>query len=142
VTATVVVVLDLVVGYVARVRLPSMGRPSWGPIQLALSHNGGVSFSWLQHAPLLALALSLLVGIALVAVGLRCEPGQPALGLGLVLGGGAANAADRLAATTHQVTDYLVVPGWFVCNVADVANTLGVVLLLVVMVRGRNVLAK
>ncbi|MGB7104694.1 MAG: signal peptidase II, partial [Acidimicrobiales bacterium] len=77
-----------------------------------------------------------------VVVGLRANRGAPTIGFGLLIGGGIANVIDRLAATPHEVTDFVAVGSFPVFNLADVAITLGFVVLIVAALRGEGLLAR
>lgn len=59
--------------------------------------------------------------------------------LSMIIGGGLSNLLDR-ALHDGRVSDFLGLSTWFVCNGADIAITLGVVLLLVSFCSGRKVL--
>jgi signal peptidase II len=96
-----------------------------GPVWLRLVYNEGVSFSMGRHWPLLAqiVAFVLLVG---VAVGMaRAAAGWSSVGFGLMLGGGAANALDRLTSLPHHVTDFIAIGSFPVFNMADACVTCG-----------------
>jgi signal peptidase II len=67
---------------------------------------------------------------------------MPAIGFGLLLGGGLANVVDRLVASPHRVTDFIAVSSFPVFNLADVAITLGFVILMVAALRGEPLLAR
>ncbi len=99
-------------------------------IDLELSHNRGIAFGALTDLPpgVLYGGVSALVLILLVAV-LRGWPQEfPAAG-GLLLGGAVGNLGNRLL--SGQVTDFVAVPHFAVFNLADVAITFGIVLLVV-----------
>jgi signal peptidase II len=74
------------------------------------------------------------------AIGLQAAPGWPAVGFGLLIGGGVANVVDRLAARPHQVTDFVAVGSFPVFNLADAAITVGFVVLLVTALSGDRLL--
>jgi signal peptidase II len=105
-----------------------------GPIGLTLSHNQGVAFGLASGsaAPLIAFAL---VALAFVAVMLARNPGAPGMwvAVGLVAGGALGNLADRLRA--GAVTDYVEIGSWPPFNLADMAITVGVVLLALILLR-------
>jgi signal peptidase II len=104
-------------------------------VELLLSHNKGVSFSFLrfvddaQRWPL--------VGLSLLACGLfgwwlsRVPSGRPflAIGLALIIGGALGNVLDR--ARTGSVIDFVHVSygtwSFAVFNLADAAITIGVI---------------
>ena len=105
-----------------------------GPIGLTLSHNRGVAFGLAggSVAPLVAFAL---VALAFVGVLLARNPAKPWMwvAVGLVAGGALGNLADRLR--QGAVIDYIEVGSWPPFNLADVAITLGVLLLALIFLR-------
>lgn len=109
---------------------------------LQLKFNGGVSFSINQSGPLVTTIATTLVAAIVVVVGLNANRGLPALGFGLLIGGGLANVLDRLAATPHMVTDFVAVSSFPVFNLADAAITLGFVVLMVSALRGERLLQR
>lgn len=125
----------------AAVRLLRPGAPvavlgSW--LRLNLTHNPGAAFGLLP-ANWMLLALGSLVCLTVVlcvalAGGLVRHP-ERALALGLILGGALGNLYDRLR--TKGVIDFIDLRVWPVFNVADIAITAGVGLLLLRMARGR-----
>jgi len=76
-----------------------------------------------------------------LVVGLRARRGLPAIGFGLLIGGGVANIVDRLSATPHQVTDFIALGSFPVFNLADVAITAGFITLLAAALTGEKLLA-
>src|SRR5207237_6521716 len=100
-------------------------------VDLVLTRNSGISYGLFQHDS--AAARWLLLGISVLAVVLlviwlaRTHTRLTALALGLIIGGAAGNAIDRLAygwvvdfvlfylATTHGRWN------WYVFNLADAA---------------------
>jgi signal peptidase II len=75
-------------------------------------------------------------------VGLNAAPGISAVGFGLLIGGGAANVIDRLAASPHRVTDFISLGSFPVFNVADVCITAGFLVLLITAVRGERLVGR
>ena len=98
-------------------------------LRLELGHNSGVAFGALDAAPdwTIAGATALLVAGLLVAAQRGLLPLSPS-GTGLLVGGGVANLIDRLG--DGRVTDFIDPPRWPAFNLADVAITLGVLLIL------------
>jgi signal peptidase II len=99
-----------------------------GAVQLDVGFNSGVAFGVLAGAPsavvLAAVAVAALAFIVLLAWGV----GRPAAPVAALLAGGAlANLVDR--AGDGRVTDFIEFPRWPAFNVADVAITVGVGLL-------------
>ena len=85
---------------------------------------------------------TVVIAVVVVVVGLRANSGSPSIGFGLLIGGGVANVIDRLAATPHEVTDFIAVGSFPVFNAADVAITLGFLVLIAAAIRGERLLAR
>lgn len=99
-----------------------------GPLQLTLSHNRGVAFGLAGGGGAL---LILFAAVALGVIGYlfartAARPGMW-VAAGLLGGGALGNLADRVRA--DAVTDYIDVASWPAFNLADIAITLGVLLL-------------
>jgi signal peptidase II len=104
-------------------------------LELVLSYNKGISFSWFRFAD--DVQRWPLVGLSILASGLlgwwlsRVPSGRPilAMGLALILGGALGNMLDR--ARIGSVIDFVHVyyKAWSfaVFNVADAAITIGVI---------------
>jgi len=104
-------------------------------VELVLSYNKGISFSWFQFAA--DVQRWPLVGLSMLASGLlgwwlsRMPPGRPILatGLSLILGGAVGNMLDR--ARIGSVIDFIhfFYKAWSfaVFNFADTAITMGVI---------------
>ncbi len=103
-------------------------------IDLRLSHNPGIAFGSLTDLPpgVLYVGISLLVVVLAVAV-LRGWPKESPVAGGLLLGGAVGNLGNRLL--EGHVTDFVAVPHFSVFNLADVAITFGIVLLVLAGVR-------
>lgn len=99
-----------------------------GPLQFTLAHNRGVAFGLASGGGVLLVALTL---TALVFVGILFarDPTRPGMwiAIGLLAGGALGNLVDRVRA--GEVTDYIDLLSWPPFNLADVAVTLGVVVL-------------
>jgi signal peptidase II len=99
-----------------------------GPLSFTLAHNRGVAFGLASGGGAALVALTV---VALVFVGLLFarNPTRPGMwvAFGLLAGGALGNLADRVRA--DAVTDYIDVFSWPPFNLADVAITLGVVVL-------------
>ncbi len=109
---------------------------------LRLRFNSGISFSINSSGPIVTTVATLVVAVIVVLVGVNSNRGLPAIGFGLLIGGGVANVIDRLAATPHEVTDFIAVSTFPVFNVADIAITLGFILLMIAAVRGDRLMAR
>jgi len=97
-------------------------------------HNDGVAFGFLGGGGAIVLvvtcaALALLIGF------FARNPGRALLWLptGMLLGGAVGNLIDRLR--QGYVTDFIELPHWPSFNVADIAITCGVVVLVLVLER-------
>jgi signal peptidase II len=99
-----------------------------GPLELTLSHNRGVAFGLAGGAGI-GLVLVTVAALGLIAYLFARDPGRRGMWLatGLVAGGALGNLADRIRA--DQVTDYIDVASWPPFNLADIAITLGVLLI-------------
>lgn len=105
-----------------------------GPLSLTLSHNRGVAFGLAGGG---GVVLILLAALALGVIGYlfgrsATRPGMW-VAAGLLAGGALGNLADRVRA--DEVTDYIDVGSWPAFNLADVAITCGVVLLVLLYFR-------
>lgn len=99
-----------------------------GPLDLTLSHNSGVAFGLASGGGVALVALTL-VALVFVGVLFARNPGRPWMwvAVGLLAGGAFGNLIDRVRA--DAVTDFVDVLSWPPFNLADVAITLGVVVL-------------
>jgi signal peptidase II len=105
-----------------------------GPLGLTLSHNAGVAFGLAggAGAPLILITLA---ALAVVAYLFARNPARPWMWVatGLLAGGAIGNLVDRIRA--DAVTDFVDLPPWPPFNLADVAITAGVLLLVFVYLR-------
>ena len=137
VSALLVLALDLLLKQIPlgpeRVLIP-------GLLGLTRVQNTGVAFGLLKGSPVLNLVLSGLIILGMLIVLLRQDLTRyQALGAGLILGGALGNLVDRLI--NGYVTDYLqlLFIHFPVFNLADVAVTLGALLLVVhILLGGRK----
>jgi signal peptidase II len=109
---------------------PGQSLPVLGPaMSLTYAQNTGGAFSLAQGGTAVLAAVSLVVVAALVVYGLRAPLGsrRAAWGLSLVMGGAVGNLIDRAA--RGFVVDFLDFHFWPVFNMADIAITVGVVLI-------------
>jgi signal peptidase II len=99
-----------------------------GPLGLTLSHNRGVAFGLADGAgtPLIVLTV---LALGVVAFFFSRNPTRPKMWIaaGLLAGGALGNLADRVRA--DAVTDFVDLPPWPPFNLADVAISAGVLLL-------------
>jgi signal peptidase II len=105
-----------------------------GPLGLTLSHNRGVAFGLAGGAGV-RLVLFAVVALGVVGFLFARDPTRPgmAAAAGLLAGGALGNLADRVRA--DAVTDYVDLPRWPPFNLADVAITAGVLLLVLIYLR-------
>ncbi len=99
-----------------------------GPLDLTLSHNSGVAFG-LASGGGTRLVIVTLLALAVVGYLFSRDPTRPGMWIatGLLAGGAIGNLADRIRA--DAVTDYIEIGNWPAFNLADVAVTVGVLLL-------------
>jgi signal peptidase II len=140
--ALVVTVIDALTKYWARHHLAHHAEHIIGPLWLRLEYNTGISFSIDHSRTLVTTIVTVVIAVVVVIVGVQSNRGAPTLGFGLLIGGGLANVIDRLAASPHEVTDFIAVGSFPVFNAADVAITLGFVVLIVAALRGERLLAR
>jgi len=108
-----------------------------GLVDVRLAWNRGVSFSLLWPSSALGGVLLFAVAACIVAVLLvwafRTHRVLPAVAIGLIIGGAVSNLVDRYL--YGAVFDFLAMRvgdiRLFVCNLADIAITLGVIGLLI-----------
>jgi len=100
-----------------------------GPIGLTLSHNSGVAFGLAGGAGLPLVVIPLLA-LGVVAYLFARDPTRPWMWVatGLLAGGAVGNLIDRIHA--DAVTDFIAIGSWPAFNLADVAITAGVLLLI------------
>ena len=127
--AGVIFALDLVTKQVVLDSLePGERHDLFLGFDLARVTNEGIAFGILDDGGGLVVAVT---AIALLAVigWFASAPERPGLwlGVGLLLGGALGNLADRLG--DGGVTDFIDPPLWPAFNVADIAITAGVVVL-------------
>jgi signal peptidase II len=105
-----------------------------GPLELTLSHNRGVAFGLAGGGGVLLIAVGL-VALGVVGWLFAREPTRPWLWVatGLVAGGALGNLTDRIRA--NAVTDFVDLPPWPPFNLADMAITAGVIVLVVLYLR-------
>ncbi|MEZ5078391.1 MAG: signal peptidase II [Solirubrobacterales bacterium] len=102
-----------------------------GPFGFTLTHNDGVSWGLASGAGTPLVLISVLA-LGVVAYIFSRDPTRRGMwvAVGLLAGGALGNLADRVR--VGAVTDFVVLPPWQPFNVADVAITFGVVLLVLI----------
>jgi len=111
----------------------------WGPFGFALSFNSGLAFSLFsgRAVPVTVLLIAMVVVLAFVVGRVRTIP--LALGGGLVLGGALGNLSERLVGSHHgQVPDFITLTHWPTFNPADACISVGVVVIALVLLFGRD----
>ena len=108
--------------------VPGQYEEVLGPLELTLSHNRGVAFGLAGGAGV-KLVITTALALAVIGFLFSRDPQRPGmwLAVGLVAGGAIGNLADRIRA--DAVTDFIAVGSWPAFNLADVAITVGVLLL-------------
>ncbi len=99
-----------------------------GPLSLTYSHNDGVAFGLAGGGGALLVVLTI-GALGILGWWFHRHSAQPGawIAAGLVTGGALGNLADRI--TSGSVTDFIDVSAWPPFNLADVAITTGVALL-------------
>jgi signal peptidase II len=105
-----------------------------GPLDLTLSHNSGVAFG-LASGGGTRLVIVTVIALGVVGYLFSRDPTRPGMWVatGLLAGGALGNLADRIRA--DAVTDYIAIGSWPAFNLADVAVTVGVLLLAFTYIR-------
>ena len=110
-----------------------------GFLRFRLSKNTGAVFGIMSGSRALLIIITIISIIALIlfAYRMRHAPASRRVCLGLVLGGAFGNLVDRLA--TGEVLDFIdmgiAAYRWPTYNVADIAVTVGAVLLIIGFIR-------
>lgn len=114
--------------------VPGQYEEVLGPLELTLSHNRGVAFGLAGGAGV-GLVLLTAVALAVIAFVFGRDPQRRGMWVaaGLLAGGALGNLIDRLFA--GEVTDYIAIGSWPPFNLADVAITVGVVLMVLIYLR-------
>jgi signal peptidase II len=107
-----------------------------GSLRLHLARNRGAAFSLAFGSGGVVAILAIIVVIVLIVVGRSLNTRIGVLSLGLVLGGALGNLTDRLFRDGSgflggAVIDFIDLQWWPVFNVADMAVTIGGVVLVI-----------
>jgi signal peptidase II len=103
-----------------------------GVLSLRLTFNSGGAFGLLQGLPGVFLAATLAIVSLILLWTRKVEQRSWIVALGLVVGGGLGNVADRvLRDLGGRVVDFVDLHVWPVFNVADMAIVSGVILMLI-----------
>ena len=131
--AALIVGVDLATKQLAEARLSDTVELVPG-LALELGYNSGVAFGALSDAPRWLLVASVLVLVVfLLTMSAREALPLGRMGGGLLLGGALGNLIDRLP--DGRVTDFIDPARWPAFNLADVAITIAVGLLLLSALR-------
>lgn len=105
-------------------------------VQLDLTFNSGLSFGQGQGLTAYITALGIVLVAGLLWWTRRLTSTPMAVGIGLLLGGACGNLADRLfRGHDGAVVDFIDVSWWWVFNLADVAVTLGALIVVLATLR-------
>lgn len=111
-----------------------------GVFSLNLTYNSGGAFGLLQGLPGFFLVATLVVIVIILIWAHKLEDQRLIVPLGMVLGGGLGNLADRIfRATGGRVVDFIDVHVWPVFNLADSSIVIGVLLILLMSARSARV---
>jgi signal peptidase II len=133
-----VLVADLVTTSLAVDHLHDV-RHVWGPFGLALTFNSGFAFSLFSGRAVPVTVLLCIGVVVLAAIVTRVQTIPLAIGGGLVLGGALGNLAERLfGGHGGQVPDFITLTHWPTFNVADACVSVGIVVVIVAMLFGRE----
>jgi signal peptidase II len=109
----------------------------WGFIQLSLTHNAGSAFGLFQGG-WVPIGATIVVCVVVLGYawrgGLRRAP-RRSIPLGLIVGGAVGNLLDRVR--LGAVVDFIDLQVWPVFNVADIAITVGILILALEVFRRR-----
>ncbi len=125
----VIVIVDQVAKALVEANLvPGEHVDVLGPLGFTLAHNRGVAFGLASGGGVVLVALTV-IALVFVAVLFARNPTRPWMwvAFGLLAGGALGNLVDRVR--VGEVTDYVDIFTWPPFNLADVAITLGVVVL-------------
>lgn len=106
-------------------------------LALERTSNRGVAFGLASDvSPAVLVVLAVAISVVILTVGSRLSWRFAPVATGLILGGALGNLYDRVA--QGYVIDFIELPNWPTFNLADVAITVGVGLLLVGLVKNRE----
>jgi signal peptidase II len=138
--ALVVVAVDQATKAWAAASLDDRDIDLVGSLRLHLERNSGGAFSLNEGRGGLVAVAALVVVVVLLWYGRTAHTWPGALAVGLVLGGAVGNLVDRVVRDGSgflggRVVDFIDLQWWPVFNVADMAVTIGGVLLVLVSTR-------
>jgi len=133
VVMAIVLVADRITKHLVKTHIaPGRSKHVFSWLHLVQVQNNGVAFGFLSGGGALVVIVTAAVAIALLVFFLR-GPDRPWLWLstGLLVGGAVGNLLDRLL--NGSVTDFIKLPHWPAFNVSDIAITIGVISLVLVL---------
>jgi signal peptidase II len=137
-----VLIADRITKHLVRVHIqPGQADRVFSWLHWVHDQNNGVAFGFLSGGGALVVIVTAAVALVLLIYFLR-GPDRPWLWLstGLLVGGALGNLLDRLI--SGSVTDFIKLPHWPAFNVSDIAITIGVISLVLVLespsARGRS----
>ena len=132
-TAAVVVAIDQVTKTIALDRFDEPLDVIDGVLRFRLTYNSGGAFGLLQGVPGLFLVATAVAAVVILMWARHLERPAWLYPLGMVLGGGLGNLADRVFRDTGgRVVDWIDFRVWPVFNIADSCIVIGVILILIV----------
>ncbi|HEU4840832.1 MAG TPA: signal peptidase II, partial [Ilumatobacteraceae bacterium] len=140
--AAVVVLVDQLTKHWAVNNLQDRNIDVIGSLRFNLAYNTGMAFSkGTGIGPVIGIVALLVVVGLLISIGRSSSPlYTPAVGL--IIGGAVGNIVDRLFRSPGWfrggVVDFIDVQWWPIFNVADIAVTVGGILLLLTTLRGER----
>ncbi len=107
-------------------------------LRLRLLYNPGAAFSIGRDSTWIFTVLAAVAVVVILRFAGQPQPVKRAVALALLLGGATTHLLDRLfrepGFARGHVVDFIDYNGWFVGNVADIALTTGVVMIIVLTV--------
>ena len=129
----IVLIADRITKHLVKTHIaPGRSKHVFSWLHLVHVQNNGVAFGFLSGGGALVVIVTAAVAVALLVFFVR-GPDRPWLWLstGLLVGGAIGNLLDRLL--NGSVTDFIKLPHWPAFNVSDIAITIGVISLVLVL---------
>jgi signal peptidase II len=133
VVIAIVLIADRITKHLVKTHIqPGQSKHVFSWLHLVHDQNNGVAFGFLSGGGALVVIITAGVALALIMFFLR-GPDRPWLWLstGLLAGGALGNLLDRVL--DGSVTDFIKLPHWPAFNVSDIAITIGVISLVLVL---------
>ncbi|MAG60238.1 signal peptidase II [archaeon] len=124
--AAIIVVIDQLLKYIVR-QFVTVAIPLTSFFSISNIQNTGAGFGILPGQRILLILISLIVIVVIIKY-FKKEKGLAQVSWALILGGAVGNVIDRIL--FGSVTDFLAFSFWPAFNVADMAVTVGVIILL------------